>query len=63
MGEAWADRCAKDPLVNTSGLFIDAPSAFTNPSLGVQKGEKGRYPLLMHALETFQGELYPNHSL
>lgn len=55
MGDAWAERCAKDPLVNTSGLFIDAPSAFANPSLGAQKGDNTRYPLLRHALEAFQG--------
>lgn len=57
MGEAWRARCAADPLLAASGLFIDAPSAFTNPTTGQTKEDKSRYPLLRQAVATFDVDL------
>ncbi|TXT15651.1 hypothetical protein VHUM_00154 [Vanrija humicola] len=58
MGDAWAARCAKDPAVLASGLFVDAPSSFTNPTLGQTKeNPKARYPLLTQAVEAFEVDI------
>jgi polyribonucleotide 5'-hydroxyl-kinase len=57
MGEAWAERWKKDAALAMSGLFIDAPSGFITASLGQQKGETQRYPLLLHAVDTFEVDL------
>jgi len=57
MGEAWAARWKKDPILAASGLFIDAPSAFTQPLLGQQKDNPERYPLLLHAVDAFEVDL------
>lgn len=57
MGDAWRSRCAADANVAASGLFIDAPSAFTNPSTGQTKEDKSRYPLLRQATNVFDVDL------
>lgn len=42
--------------VRASGLIIDTPTAFTQPSLGAPKGDKTRYGLIQQAAEAFEGE-------
>ncbi|EIW67326.1 hypothetical protein M231_02531 [Tremella mesenterica] len=54
MGERWKERCAKDPIAAASGLIMDTPSAFTNPTLGTKKDDpKARYALVLQAIQTF----------
>lgn len=55
MGGAYRARLEKDPLLVHSGLFLDTPSAFTNPTLGQTKENRTRYPLLQQAVEAFDG--------
>ncbi|CAK9782848.1 hypothetical protein CC85DRAFT_120653 [Cutaneotrichosporon oleaginosum] len=57
MSEAWRARCAEDANVAHSGLFIDAPSAFTNPATGQTKEDRTRYPLLRAAIASFDVDL------
>lgn len=57
MGDAWAERWRKDPLLAASGLFVDAPSAFANPLLGQEKGNPQRYPLLLHSVDALDVDL------
>ncbi|KAK8854866.1 hypothetical protein IAR55_003605 [Kwoniella newhampshirensis] len=55
MAQKWRDRCEKDKLAMTSGLFVDTSSAFANPLLGTKKDDpKARYTLVAQAIEAFE---------
>lgn len=46
-----------DEVAQASGMIVDTPAAFAVASTGVRKTEpKARYPLVLHAVQTFDSE-------